>query len=971
MKRKLNLQKELYAENAFDAIGQIVIVIDAKGIIRLINKSGCALLETTRKQALNKDWFDSFLPNDTKAIMRNLFMQAIEKGESVDVFENEIFSQKGKKYFILWHSAFLRDTQNTITAILCSGQDVTAMRASEHKLTQSEEKYRTLVNNISQVVFDVHFKEDELKSAYPKNVLPSFVSESVNKLTGYSPEDFLSGSVIYQPLIHPDDRGTAVSAFWKMIEEKEAVKRIYRFQHKNGNYKWFEDNLIPRLDGAGKVSGWFGTVSEISERKYFETAIKDYEKFFHLSFDLFCIAGTDGYFKKINPSFMRVLGYSEAELLSRVFFDFVHKDDLKRTHHELKNLRKGIPTVSFENRYRCKDGSYRWLSWSASPAVNRNLIFAVARDISDRKTDEEKIRQNEAFLNSVVENIPSMIFVKDARELRFVRFNKAGEELLGFQREKMIGKNDYDFFPKSEADFFTKKDKEVLKKKSLADIRVEEIKTRYKGIRILHTKKIPLYDNAGKPEYLLGISEDITETIKAQEALKKSEEKYRDIVHLIQEGIWIIDADYITTFVNNEMAKMLGYAPEEMLGRNIFDFMGEVGSAIRNKSKHAWRKKLQGAHDFQFKTKDGHALWTILNFRELNDAKGKPTGAIAAVVNVTDRKKQEELIKENEQKLKEAQKIANVGSWEYDVASKKVTWSDETYRIFGIDPKMTPITRDLFHARVHPDDRDELAACVEAALQKGIAYELEMRILLPDKSIRYTFNKTRAIMKDGNVRKLSGTTMDITSKKLAETNEMKALVMGQDIERRRIAEDLHDSLGQKLSGIKILCESQGKEPNLSVLKPMLDEAIEEVRFISHNLMPSILEDFGLKNALKHMCRKSQHVNGTHISFRSYGVKQLNRGIEFGIYRIAQELLNNSLKHAHANEINLQLFERENKLILMLEDDGKGFNSRKTNFENTFGLNSITSRTKAMNGIFMIESQQGKGTVATVEIPLNT
>lgn len=117
----------------------------------------------------------------------------------------------------------------------------------------------------------------------------------------------------------------------------------------------------------------------------------------------------------------------------------------------------------------------------------------------------------ENFLSQIIENIPDMIFVKDAKDLRFVMFNRAGENLLGYWREELIGKNDYDFFPEHEANFFVARDRAVLSSGKLLDIPEEKIHTRYKGERILHTKKIPIYGSDGQPKYLLGISEDITD----------------------------------------------------------------------------------------------------------------------------------------------------------------------------------------------------------------------------------------------------------------------------------------------------------------------------------------------------------------------------------------------------------------------------------------------------------------------------
>ncbi len=167
---------------------------------------------------------------------------------------------------------------------------------------------------------------------------------------------------------------------------------------------------------------------------------------------------------------------------------------------------------------------------------------ALRVDRTDRKRElaENESEEIRTFLDSIIENIPNMIFVKDAKDLRFVRFNKSGEQLLGISREEMLGKSDYDFFPKDEADFFTTNDREVLERKQLVDIAEEQIQTKNRGIRILHTRKIPLLDARGNPLHLLGISEDITDRKRAEELLRESEVRYRTLFDSIDEGYCII-----------------------------------------------------------------------------------------------------------------------------------------------------------------------------------------------------------------------------------------------------------------------------------------------------------------------------------------------------------------------------------------------------------------------------------------------
>lgn len=174
-------------------------------------------------------------------------------------------------------------------------------------------------------------------------------------------------------------------------------------------------------------------------------------------------------------------------------------------------------------------------------------------------------RQNaQQFLDSVLENLPTMLFVKEAKDLRFVRWNKAGETIIGLSQSEMLGKNDRDLFPADEADFFISKDRETLESGEILDIPEEPIKTSTGDIRWLHTKKFRAMDAEGKPAYLIGISEDITERKRAEQEVRESEARYRDLFENANDLIQSVDQDGRMEYVNRAWKETLGYADAEI-----------------------------------------------------------------------------------------------------------------------------------------------------------------------------------------------------------------------------------------------------------------------------------------------------------------------------------------------------------------------------------------------------------------------
>jgi len=217
----------------------------------------------------------------------------------------------------------------------------------------------------------------------------------------------------------------------------------------------------------------------------------------------------------------------------------------------------------------------------------------------------------------------------------------------------------------------------------------------------------------------------------------------------------------------------------------------------------------------------------------------------------------------------------------------------------------------------------------------------------------------------------------INNLKKKQSDQIATMVATQEEERKRISRDLHDDVGTKLSALKLFLSSlreKALETNNEEINSLaqssedfISEAMRDVRQLLHNLSPGVLEEFGYTTAVEGLVNKINETKQLQFSLVVFGMKQrLQKDYELALYRITQELINNVLKHSEAKHVSLQIGERDEKIILMIEDDGKGFDLSSHN--NGYGLYNLEARTKLLHGVITIDSQFGKGTSVLIEIP---
>jgi PAS domain S-box-containing protein len=270
----------------------------------------------------------------------------------------------------------------------------------------------------------------------------------------------------------------------------------------------------------------------VSSRQLAERERQRYHDLFEFAPDGYVVTDTWGKIQEANRATAALLCIDQSLLIDQALSHFIPRQEHQTFRTQLHQLaNQQLSVRHWELNLQTQQG-YPFpaaITIAAMHDVQGKLVSLrwLIRDITERKQTEDEMHSARAFLDSIIENIPHMIFLKDADQLRFVRFNKAGEELLGYSRQELMGKNDYDFFPNEQADFFIAKDRQVLASQDVFDIPEEPLQTRNKEIRILHTKKIRILDAAGKPQYLLGISEDITERKQREAALRQSSQRER------------------------------------------------------------------------------------------------------------------------------------------------------------------------------------------------------------------------------------------------------------------------------------------------------------------------------------------------------------------------------------------------------------------------------------------------------------
>lgn len=823
----------------------------------------------------------------------------------------------------------------------------------------------------------------------------SFVSHQAELVLGYPVRHWLDEPDFWQTHIHPDDRDWVMEYCLASSRDKRKYSFEYRMIAADGRTVWLQDIVTVETDEQGPAI-LRGIMVDITEREQAEAALRDSEARFRSLFEEVPIAyqslDIEGRYLDVNKGLCTLLGYSPDELLGKPFDNFWPPDARQFFPAEFGSFkRSGGATKHL--RLRRKDGKEIAVILEGrvqrDPTGNFLRTHCILTDITDQKLIEENLRRSEVFITSVLENLPNMIFVKDAKDLRFIRFNKAGEELLGYRRHELLGKNDYDIFPKEEADFFIAKDREVLRSGRLLDIPEEPIQTKDNGLRFLHTKKIPICSADGTPQYLLGISEDITDRKQVEEALRESEERLRQAIRAGNIGIFDHDHRSDTIYWSPELRRIYGLDLEEPV--TLAKYLQYVHAGDRDRITEAVGRAHDptgdGLFDLEHRIVDRHGVirWLFTRSRTHFEGEGSArhkVRTIGAVADITEQKRAEEALRVSRERFELAVRGTNDGIWDWDILTNENYWSDRWYELLGYQPGDLVPSYDTWASLLHPDDREGALECAHQHIEQRVPYDLEYRMRTKSGTYRWFQAKGQAVWNaSGRPVRMAGSISDVTGRKEAEEALRKSEVQLRKVleEREQLSQDLHDNIIQTIYAIGMSLEEcrylfqedhQEAEKKLEHAVASLNKVISDVRIY-------IVWDKHAEISGRQFCAKlaelavtMESAQGIHFSL-DLAVEAAQRLTPLGafhILHIVQEAMSNSLRHSQSRSGLVSLQMDSGRIRLEIRDDGVGFNLEEAVGQG-HGLQNMTARAQKLGAHLQIVSKPGLGVQILVELPL--
>lgn len=792
-----------------------------------------------------------------------------------------------------------------------------------------------------------------------------------------------------------------------MNTTREKVRKIIATQGEwrgELNFKRPTDNKFITLfsnfkvlkDESGEPIGHLIAGTDITERKEAELRLKESESRFRDVADsapvMIWIADADNHTTYVNKIWEDFTGVSAEEFNFLGWHTLVHHDDIEMAFKEYYDAFENREVFNQIYRVRHHSGDYRWLLDTCIPRFLEDGTFigyiGSSVDVTKQKKTEEELRYNATIL----ENVSDIIVTTDL-DMKVRGWNKVAEQYYGIPESYALRKRidhlvQFEYFGTSQIEAAIE-----LQKKGIWNGEVAFQDKKGNKNYFLQTVKF-VYDENGVKSGFISVGRNITDRKQIEQQLLKSEQFYRTLIADSLGGTALVNENGIITYVSPSVKHILGFDSDELKGKTAFEFIHPDDFA---RAFQSFEKVVENPHSkfivIRLIKKDGGWVWCMVRAHNLLHHPNI-NSLVLYFHDDTLRKQAEDALKESETTFRNLIADLQTGVVLLDKKGNTLLCNKSFAEIFRVTTEtiqnhnIQELTRDPIHddgKSFHPGERPANIA-IES---KKPSTSVVMGCFTPLRTGRIWLlvNCTPVLDENDEIIHLVCSVQEITERKKMEEemvakqiNHQKQLTQasidGQENERREIGKELHDSIGQQLTTIKLLLDlaktSAADEQTNKMLTNALKSVtnvINEVRAMSRSLIPSTLNDLGLIESIYELIDSMTRTETLEIEFMHASFKEfiLKENQKLTLFRIIQEQLNNIMKHAAAKKAVIQLTRSGTNVDLKISDDGKGFDFKK--MRKGLGFINMKNRAELFGGRVQIVSQPGKGCQLHVNFPL--
>ncbi len=768
-KRKQAEEERQRLSNILETTIDWVSMATPDGKLMYVNRGGREMLGLDLEEDITQTHISEYYPKRVLPFMKSEVLPTAVK-EGAWSGENALLNRDGQEIPVLQVVTAQRSADGTVEYLATIMRDITKRKQVEDALQQTS----TVIENSPVVLFRWRIVEGE-------DLPVEYVSENIRRF-GYTPEELTSGTTPFASIIYPDDREPIRQELAEHLASGvNEFTQEYRLLTKDGDVRWTDDRTVVERDAEGKVTHIQGIVLDITERKQTEMVLQENEalldeaqRIANLGVWTWDVA-TD----KVtwtDPLYEMFKIPKQPNLSLESYANVIHPDDRGWVLETIQTaMGAGDATYTFEHRAVLPDGEIRDVSIYGRIFRNKTgeptRLIGVAQDITERTRIEQELMESRDRFELAVAGANDGIWDWNL-QTNVAYLSPRWKAIIGYTDDELP--NDFSSFeghlhPDDRDKVFDRLNKYL---EGEVDTYEVEFRQRHKDgeYRWVLARGSALRDSEGKPYRMAGSHSDITERKQTAEALRFSEERLELATVNSKVGIWDWDIVNGTLYWSPQFKASLGYGDElevtfetfaDLLHPDDTDTSGALDAHLKEGVPYSLEQRMRH--------KSGDYHWYRVEGQATFDEQGQPLRMIGTGIDITERKQAELALQENESLLEEAQRVANLGVWTWDVATDEVTWTEPLFEMFKM-PKQSDLSLESYANVIHPEDRERVLGAIQTAMGAGDAtYTFEHRAVLPDDEIRDVSIFGRIFRnKAGEPVRLIGVAQDITEQKEAE-----------------------------------------------------------------------------------------------------------------------------------------------------------------------------------------------------------